>query len=130
VAPPPGPSAGAPSRDRVEGLVALRVGYYDAGDAERLVALIDPERLGFWSGYRTRSTYADFFNATRGRRLRMEGLSWQSNGTLAQARGEATVIADYNDGRPRLERRIPVEMDIALREGQPRLTRLVLFPAS
>ena len=121
-------SAAGPSRDQVEGLVALLVGYYDAGDADRLTELFDPDKLGLWSGYRTRTAYADFFGATRERRLRMERLDWQTSGAAAQARGEATVIADYQDGRARLERRVPVELDIVLREGKPRLARLVLFP--
>lgn len=119
----------SPSRDQVEGLVALLVSYYDAGDADRLVDLYDPGRLGFWSGMRTRNAYADFFGATRERRLRMERLTWQANGASAQARGEATVVADFLDGRPRIERRVPVEIDIGLRDGQARITRLLLFPS-
>lgn len=124
----PAQAGGAPSRDQVESLVALLVSYYDAGDAPRLVALFDPDRLGFWSGQRTRWAYAEFFDATRQRRLRMERLTWQANGTLAQARGEATILAEYSDGRSRLERRVPIELDIALTGGEPRIARLVLFP--
>lgn len=128
-APRPAPAAQeSPTRDQVEGLVALIVSYYDAGDADRLVDLYDPDRLGFWSGMRTRGAYADFFSATRERRLRMERLTWQANGSLAQARGEATVVADFFDGRPRLERRVPVEIDIALSGGRARITRLQLYP--
>jgi hypothetical protein len=122
------PVPGAPTREQVEALVALMVGFYDSGDADKLVGLFDPDRLGWWAGVRTRSSYADFFAATRARRLQMERFSWQSNGTSAQARGEATVTADYADGRPRLERRIPIEVDIGLRDGQARITRLVLYP--
>ena len=128
--PPPKASADGPSRDQVEGLVALLVGYYDSGDAENLVALFDPDQLGWWRGSRMRASYADFFAATRERRLRMDRLTWRNEGSLAQARGEATVVADYRDERSRLERRIPVELDIALRGGQPRITRLVLFPGT
>lgn len=117
-----------PSRDQVEGVVALLVGYYDAGDSERLVALVDADALGWWQGMRTRNAYAEFFAGTKVRRLRMERLTWNSNGAIAEARGEATVTAEYQDGRPRLERRVPVELDIALRAGAPRITRLVLFP--
>ena len=84
--------------------------------------------LGWFGGGRIRTSFADFFGVTRERRLRMERLQWRSAGTSAQARGEATVLADYVDGRPRLERLVPVELDIALRDGQPRITRLVLFP--
>jgi hypothetical protein len=117
--------ADAPSREQVEIVVALLVGYYDAGDSERLVGLVDS---GWLQGFRSRTTFAEFFAATRTRKLRMERLGWRTNGTVAEARGEATVMAEYPDGRPRLERRIPVELDIALRDGAPRITRLVLFP--
>ena len=125
---PASPSPVAPSRDQIELLVAALVGYYDSGDAEQLVGLVDPDRLGWFGGFRLRGAYADFFAATRSRRLRMEQIAWQQNGAMAQARGEATVMAEYADGRPRLERRVPIELDIALREGQARITRLVLFP--
>jgi hypothetical protein len=130
--PTPAPAAASapkgPSREQVEGLVSLLVSYYDAGDSERLVALYDPERLGFWSGMRTRSAYADFFGATRERRLRIERLDWQNAAGVAQARGEAIVLAEYPDGRARLERRVPVELDIVMKDSQPRISRMVLFP--
>jgi hypothetical protein len=125
----PASAAGAsPSRDEIERVIALMVGYYDAGDAQRLVGLIDPDALGYWRGFRVRGAYSDFFGATRERRLRMERLAWQVNGTGAQARGEATVIAEYQDGRGHVEQRVPVEIDIVHRDGQARLTRLVLYP--
>jgi hypothetical protein len=127
-APPAASAPNGPSREQVEGLVSLLVSYYDAGDSERLVALHDPERLGFWSGMRTRSAYADFFGATRERRLRIERLDWQSAAGVAQARGEAIVLAEYLDGRARLERRVPVELDIVMKDAQPRISRMVLFP--
>jgi curved DNA-binding protein CbpA len=53
---------------------------------------------------------------------------WQVDGTTAQARGEATVVAEFQDGRARLERRVPVEVDIVRRDGRARVTRLVLYP--
>ena len=124
----PPPVSDIPSRDQVEGVVALLVGFYDAGDSERLVGLVDPDALGWWQGYRMRTAYADFFGSTRARKLRMERLTWRNNGTIAEARGEATVVADYADGRARLERRLPVEIDIAMRAGAARITRIVLFP--
>jgi hypothetical protein len=124
----PAPASTGPTRDQIESLVAQLVGYYDAGDADRIVGLYDPGELGWFGSGRIRASFADFFGATRERRLRMERLQWRSDGGGAQARGEATVLADYVDGRPRLERRVPVELDIALRDGQARITRLVLFP--
>lgn len=130
--PPPAtpetPGSASPTRDQIEALVAQLVGYYDAGDAERLVGLYDPGELGWFGGGRIRTPFTEFFGATRERRLRMERLQWRNAGNSAQARGEATVLADYVDGRPRLQRRVPVELDIALRDGQARITRLVLFP--
>jgi hypothetical protein len=125
---PAKPAGAGPSRDEIEQMVASLVSYYDAGDAERLVGLIDSDALGFWRGYRVRGAYADFFGATRERRLRMERLTWQVNGTVAEARGEAMVVAEFQDGRARLERRVPVELDIVQRDGKARLTRLVLYP--
>ena len=47
---------------------------------------------------------------------------------VARARGQATVEAEYVHGLPRLDRDIDVEVDIALRNGQARITRLSLFP--
>lgn len=124
------PDPGAPTRDQVEAVVALMVGYYDAGDAPGLVGLIDADSLGWWQGMRTRAAYADFFAATRERRLRMERLAWETAGTAARARGEAVILAQFADGRPAIERRVPVEVDIELRAGEPRITRLVLFPGA
>jgi hypothetical protein len=125
--PVPGP-AGTPTREQVEGLVALLVSFYDAGDARRLVNLFDPVRLSLWNSHLTRNAYGEFFEATRERKLRLDRLAWESKGPSAIARGEATVIAEYLDGRPRLERRVPVELEIGLRDGQPRIERLVLYP--
>jgi len=125
---PVAPASTGPTRDQIESLVAQLVGYYDAGDADRIVGLYDPGELGWFGGGRIRTPFADFFGATRERRLRMERLQWRNAGNSAEARGEATVLADYMDGRPRLERRVPVELDIALRDGQARITRLVLYP--
>jgi hypothetical protein len=119
---------GAPGRDQVEDLVALVVGYYEAGDADKLVGLFDPDRLGFWSRATTRNTFSDFFAGTRARRLRIDRLDWRVNGTTAEARGEGVVGADFVDGRPRLERRVPVELEIVLSGGEPRLARLLLHP--
>jgi curved DNA-binding protein CbpA len=118
----------APTREQVEVLVALLVGYYDAGDSERLVGLIASDTLGWLQGMRTRNAFADFFTSTRTRKLRMERLGWRTSGAVAEARGEATVVAEYADGRPRLERRVSIEIDIAQRDGAARITRLVLFP--
>ena len=130
-APPSPPRASAvagPTPEHVEMLVARLVSYYEAGDSQGLVGLFDPDEMGFWKGFRTRSAYADFFRATRERRLRMDRLKWQTVSQVAQARGDATVIADYSDGTGKVERKVEVEIDIRLRDGQARITRLLLFP--
>jgi len=58
----------------------------------------------------------------------MDRLDWQTAADAALARGEATLIAEYADGSGKLERKVPVELDIAMRDGQARLTRLNLYP--
>ena len=123
-------ATGAPTSEEIELLVARLVSLYEAGDADGLVGLFDPEALGFWKGLRTRGTYSDFFRATSQRRLRMNRLSWQTAAQTAQARGDANVIADYADGGGKLERRVDIEIDIGVRDGQARITRLSLFPVA
>ena len=127
VAPPVAASEG-PMAVHVETLVAMLVSYYEAGDVDGLMGLYDPEALGFWKAMRTRGRFADFFGATSQRRLRMDRLNWKGDAQSAQAHGDATVIAQYRDGGRTLERAVPIEFDVALREGQPRITRLTLFP--
>jgi hypothetical protein len=119
---------GAPNAEQVETLVAQLVGSWDAGDADRLMGLLDSDEYGIWKGWRTRSAYSDFFESTRQRRLRMNRLEWRAEGLAARARGEATLLAEFQDGRPRLERTVPVELDIAIRGGHARITRIVLYP--
>jgi hypothetical protein len=131
VAPPaPAPAAGrnAPNAEEIETLVARLVSYYEAGDAEGLVGLFDSSELGFWKGLRTRTAYADFFRSTKQRRLRMDRLEWQTAPQSAQARGQATLVADPAEGSARIERKVDVEIDIGKRNGQARITRLSLFP--
>jgi len=125
----PASSGGTPANaQEIELLVARLVSCYEQGDADALMALFASGEPGFWKGYRVRNAYADFFRATRGRQLRMNRLEWQSSSDRAQARGEATLVADYSDGSGHVERRIPVELDIALRDGQAHITRLNLYP--
>ena len=118
-----------PMAIHVETLVALLVGYYEAGDVDALMGLYDPEALGFWDGMRTRSAFGDFFDATSQRQLRLDRLTWRGDARAAQARGDAQVLARYREGGRPLERAVLLEFEVALREGQPRLTRLHLFPA-
>ena len=121
-------ATGVPTTQDVELVVARLVSFYEIGDTEGLMSLFDSDEMGFWKGLRTRSTYADFFRATKQRRLRMNRLNWQAAAQSAQARGDATVVADYADGSGKLERKADIEIDIAVRGGQARITRLSLFP--
>ena len=58
----------------------------------------------------------------------MTNLAWQFGAGSAQARGEAALSAEFIGQGDAFERRVPVEVDIALREGRARITRLALFP--
>jgi DnaJ-domain-containing protein 1 len=120
----------APGTEAIEVMVARLVGYYEAGDTDRLMALIDTGEAGYWQSLRTRQAYADFFRATKQRRLRLNHLAWHTANSAARAKGEATVIAEYYDAPGVLERLVAVEMDIALRGGEPRITHLTLFPGT
>jgi hypothetical protein len=122
------PARGGPTTEEIETLVARLVGYYEAGDSDGLVGLFDPADMGFWKGMRTRSAYSDFFRSTKQRRLRMDRLNWQTTAQSAQARGQATLVADSAEGAQRIERKVDVEIDIAMRNGQARIARLALFP--
>lgn len=126
-APPPAPASGVSAQD-IEVLVARLIGYYEAGDTDKLMSLLDLGNAGFWQTAKTRQTYFDFFRATRQRRLRVNNLAWRTAAQSAQAKGEATVFAEYFDEPGTLERRVDVEMDIAMRDGMPKITRLSLFP--
>jgi hypothetical protein len=125
---PPSAASPHPSTEDIEMLVARLVSFYEAGDTQGIIGLFDREQLGLWRGFRTRSAYSEFFRGTKDRRLRMDRLTWQTAPQAAQARGQATLTADNTDGGTRIERKVDVEIDIGVREGQARITRLVLFP--
>jgi curved DNA-binding protein CbpA len=130
-APPPKPAAREsmdtlrPSNQDIESLVVALITYYEAGDADRLVALVDG---GYWRTAQMHRAYADFFRATRARSLRVERLTWNREEGAAKAKGEAMLVAEYFDQTAPVQRRVDVEMDIAMREGRARITRLALFP--
>ena len=113
---------------QIEVVVARLVGYYEAGEADKLMTLLDAKEAGIWQTARVRETYADFFRATRQRRLRLKNLEWQSASASAHAQGQATVEAEYFDAQGSVARDIEIDMEIALRDGQARITRLYLFP--
>jgi hypothetical protein len=90
------------------------------------MTLFDPP--GFWNAMQTRNTYESFFRSTKERRLRIDNLSWNVADGKAFARGKAEVMAGYNDGSARLDRKVDVEIDIALHGDGARIARLALFP--
>ena len=127
---PVAPKAPVPavSAQDIEILVARLIGYYEAGETDKLMSLLDSVEASFWQTARTRQAYYDFFRSTRQRKLRVHNLAWHTADHSAQAKGEATVVAEYFDTPGMLERRVEMQMDIALRDGMPKITRLSLFP--
>jgi curved DNA-binding protein CbpA len=125
---PQAPPVRAVASEEIEKVVVRLIGAYEAGDADRLMELMDRGELGFWESLRVHETFAAFFSATRTRRLQLERMAWRESAGVARAQGEATLIADYLDGSPSSTRKIPVEMDFAMRDGKARITRLALFP--
>jgi hypothetical protein len=93
-------AATGPSPREIENLVVALVMYYEAGDADRIVEMIDPESIGFFRKSRMRQAYGDFFRATQKRELRIERLAWSTSPGTATAKGEATVRAQYADRAP------------------------------
>src|SRR5438477_637223 len=76
-----------PGNQEIENLVIALIAYYEAGDAERLVGLVDG---GFWRNNQSRNAYSEFFRATKSRHLRLERLAWNATDGTLKARGEAT----------------------------------------
>jgi curved DNA-binding protein CbpA len=111
----------------IEDLVVKLVDSYQAGDTERLVGLLEPD-AGFWRTVQMRNAYSDFFRATRARRLRIENLAWSVQPSGAQAKGEATIVAEYPGEAAAVERRVPMELDLVMREGEARIRRISLYP--
>ena len=125
----PAPRAAGPTNADIENMVVALVSYYEAGDADRIVDMVDPDSIGFFRRNRLRQAYNDFFRATRTRQLRIDRLAWSTAAGGANARGEATVRAEYADRAP-FEKRVDMALDIVVRDGKPRLARLELFPAA
>jgi len=124
----PAPPAPTVTSADIETLVARLVSSYEAGDVDALMALVDRAEAASVRGARMRQAYDEFFRATRQRHLYVTNLAWQFGAGSAQARGEAALSAEFVGQDAAFERRVPVEVDIALREGRARITRLALFP--
>ena len=111
----------------METVVVHLIDSYEAGQADALMALMDPSN-GFWDTMRTREAFSDFFRATKSRHLRITSLDWQMQDRAAHARGMALVQAEYYAEPGTTERKVDLEMDVAMRDGKARITRLTLFP--
>lgn len=121
------PASGVSTLD-MEVLVARVVTYYEGGDLDRLLALYDVGSVGFWEAVRIRHDFQEFFRTTRARRLRLNRVSWETEADSARATGEAALYAEYSDSGAKLERNVSLELDVIVRDGQPRIARLWLFP--
>jgi len=112
----------------MEVMVAQVVTYYEAGDVNKLLGLYDASSVGLWDALNLRNDFEEFFRSTRTRRLRLQGVSWDTDSPTARVKGAAQLVAEYNDETGRVERQVRLEMDIVSRGGQPRIARLSLFP--
>lgn len=128
VAPVPAERALPLGAAEMEVLVAGLVQFYEAGDVERLLALHDASSAGGSGGQRLRDDFQEFFRSTRARRLRLDRLSWEASPEGSRAKGQVTVTVEYKDKAGKFERRVPIEVLAAMRDGQPRILRLLLFP--
>ena len=94
----------------------------------KLLGLYDPSSVGLWEAMNLRHDFEAFFGATKTRRLRLRGVSWDTASATAHVKGAATLVAEYHDETGRAERQVSLEMDVVLKNGQPRIARLSLFP--
>lgn len=112
----------------MENMVARVVTYYEAGDVDKLLGLYDASSVGLWEAMTLRHDFEEFFRATKTRRLRLQGVSWDTASATAQVKGAAKLVAEYHDETGRMERQVAIEIDIVARDSQPRIARLSLFP--
>lgn len=124
------PSARPPAMDSaaMEILVSRLVTYYETGDLARFLALFDADSLGFWEARGVRRDFQDFFAATRTRQLHVDHISWEFAAGSARATGQAALVVEYKEGQERIERTVPVELDVVDRDGKGKITRISLFP--
>lgn len=112
----------------METMVAKVVTHYEAGDVDKLLGLYDASSVGLWEAVNLRHAFEEFFRSTKTRRLRLQGVSWDTDSPTARVTGAARLVAEYNDDSGRVERQVSLDMDIVSRDGQPRIARLSLFP--
>ncbi len=113
------------SRD-IEDLAAKLVDSYEAGDTNRLLALFDARSPG--EGAKVGRDSAEFFGATRERRLQLDKLEWRPGDEGVHARGSAVLSAQYADGRAPMQRNVDFELDVVSIGGHARIARLSVYP--
>jgi hypothetical protein len=77
---------------------------------------------------RVRHEFQEFFRTTHSRRLRLQRVSWDAIGQRALVRGSATLVAQFTDAPGLLERKVELDLEVVARDGQPRISRLYLYP--
>lgn len=112
----------------MEILVSRLVTYYETGDLVRFLALFDADSLGFWEARSVRRDFEDFFSATKTRQLHVDRIAWEFAAGSARATGQAALVIEYKEGSERIERTVPVELDVVNRGGQGKIARISLFP--
>lgn len=125
---PPAPREKRITTSDIEATVARLIGYYEAGDLDQLMALVDSSGSSYWKTEQMKQLFHEFFRATKQRHLRLSRLAWQVQADSAQARGQAALSAQYFDEPGTVERKVDLELNIELRDGRPRITQLTLFP--
>jgi hypothetical protein len=125
--PNPSPAEEAQIAD-LEVLVTRLISLYEAGDIDKLVALVDPATIGTVEGASLHRDFNEFFRATRTRQLVLRKISWNAASPPTRARGEALLQVAYRDRPDRFERVVAVDVGIAWRNGRPWIARLSLFP--
>lgn len=121
----PGPSSDSIA---MESLVASLVTYYERGDLERFMALFDADSVSVAEAVRLRADFRDFFRETRERRLQVQRVAWDPQGATTRATGTALLEVEYRDRPERLARPVALEVVVRMRDGNPRIARLTLFP--
>lgn len=112
----------------MESLVASLVTYYERGDLERFMALFDADSVSVAEAVRLRADFRDFFRETRERRLQVQRVAWDPQGATTRATGTALLEVEYRDRPERLARPVALEVVVRMRDGNPRIARLTLFP--
>jgi len=112
----------------MELLLVRLIAFYEAGDVDKLMSLVDAERMGVWERMRVRLDFEDFFRSTRARRLQIDWINWETADGHFNARGQATVRAEYVEQDAPAVRTVPITLRVETGADQLRLARITLFP--